>query len=264
MNSIGSTLDGAATSAPLDRELFMALADDIRLLVRLHDREPDPDLIGILRGTPVDQWFALCMSGPDYELGCKLISEALSDIPSDPDAKSLDGLAADFAAIYLTFNYRAAPSESVWVDDDGLERQGPMFAVRRCFERRGFSVPDWRTRSDDHLVYQLQFIELTLRSADDPDALRELAWFMRHHLLAWAPRFLTQIAGRCREPFFAGSMLLTNCYLTQFAAFMGTVVQEDMTPVMRPKQTGRGADRLVPRSAAAPRQAYVPGLEPSW
>lgn len=262
MSGAGQAWDAAESA--VDGEVRAALADDVRLLVRLHDREPDVELIRTLRETPVDQWFALRMAGPEFESACQLMSKALEDIPAEVDAGFVDELAAEFAAIYLTFSYRAAPSESVWVDDDGLERQAPMFAVRRCFERRGLSVPDWRVRSDDHLVYQLQFIELTLRSADDPYALRELAQFMRHHLLAWAPRFLAKIAGRCREPFFAGSMLLTNCYLTQFTAFMGSVVQEDMTPVVRPKQTGKGADRSVSRPAAAPGQAYVPGLEPSW
>ena len=45
---------------------------------------------------------------------------ALAALPSDPDTACMDGLAADFAAIYLTAAYGASPSESYWLSDDHL------------------------------------------------------------------------------------------------------------------------------------------------
>jgi len=38
-------------------------------------------------------------------------------------------LAADFAAIYLNHSIQASPCESVWLDEEGLMRQQPMFKV---------------------------------------------------------------------------------------------------------------------------------------
>ena len=84
-----------------------------------------------------------------------LLRAGLTDIPSSLGAESLDRLAADYADIYLTNGLRASPCESVWLDEDGLVMQGPMFDVRACYSRHGLAVPDWRRRSDDHLVHQL-------------------------------------------------------------------------------------------------------------
>lgn len=56
-------------------------------------------------------------------------------------ASSVDELAADYAAIYLTHALRASPHESVWRDDDHLMLQGPTFAVRAFYRRHGVQVP---------------------------------------------------------------------------------------------------------------------------
>ena len=52
----------------------------------------------------------------------------------DDDAATLDELAADFAAIYLNNAYGASPYESVWLHDEHLACQQPMFdqTFRTC------------------------------------------------------------------------------------------------------------------------------------
>jgi TorA maturation chaperone TorD len=246
----------------LDAETRLALADDLALLARLHDREPDADLIATLRSAPVAQWFALRVAGADFEEACRLMSGVLADMPEPVDAASLDDLAADYAAIYLTYGYHASPAESVWVDDDGLERQEPMFAVRRWYRRLGVAAPDWRKRSDDHLVYQLQALELALRDLDNPEALPMMAAFLREHPLVWVPDFAARVVARCRHGFFAGSVLLTAVYLMRLADVLGTLLDEDMTPRIRVKAGGCGTAKTP--TCADPSPAYMPGLEPGW
>ena len=53
---------------------------------------------------------------------------------------SPDDLAADYAAIYLTYALRASPCESVWLDEDHLVMQGPTFAVREFYKRHGYEA----------------------------------------------------------------------------------------------------------------------------
>ena len=71
---------------------------------------------------------------------------ALADLPAVPDAKTLDDLAADYAAIYLNNSLGASPYESVWLDDDHLACQRPMFELREIYAEAGFKAVDWRSR----------------------------------------------------------------------------------------------------------------------
>ncbi len=106
------------------------------------------------------------------------MTKALS-LDGEESEANLDDLAADFAAIYLTHGYRVSPNESVWRDEEGLERQGPMFSVRAWYKHHNLQTPDWRIRADDHLVNELQFLAMLSQRAADFDQLREAARFLR-------------------------------------------------------------------------------------
>lgn len=245
----------------LPERLRLALAEDVAFLVRLHDREPDGALLAALRAAPVERWFALRLEGQDFEEGRRLMTLALAAIEDPDDTAVLDELAAEFAAIYLTYNYQAAPTESVWVDPDSLERQEAMFQVREWYRRFAVKVPDWRVRSDDHLVHELQLVELALRDTARPAALRMVADFMRDHPLAWIPQFSARIVARSRSPFFAGSALITVAYLRALGALLGSVLGVDMTPVpIDPTRSARRAEKTCGDAPAA----YLPGQSAGW
>lgn len=246
----------------LDTGMRAAFADDFALLARFHDREPDAELIEMLRGVPVEEWFALRLEGADFDEARRLMSQALANLPQPLDAAALDDLAAEYAAIYLTYGYRASPAESVWVDDDGLEHQAPMFAVREWYRRFGLEAPNWRKRSDDHLVYQLQALEFALRDLDNPQSLPMMAAFLREHPLVWVPDFVSCVVSRCRHEFFAGLTLLTGVYLMRFAKLLGALLDQDMTPRAIVKDQNCGVQG--PTCADPPPASYVPGLEPGW
>jgi TorA maturation chaperone TorD len=249
---------------PLLAALRQALADDVALLARLHDREPDAALIEALRSQPVEHWFALRLDGPTFDEGRRLMETALAALPEPLDRPSLDDLAAEFAAIYLTYGYRAAPAESVWVDADGLERQDAMFAVRAWYRRFGVRVPDWRRRSDDHLVHQLQLVELALRDDGNTEAVTMMAAFLREHLMGWSPQFVTRVVSRCRLPFFAAAALLTAAWLERFRLLAEAATGEDITPVAGSTALGRGAGRAAEPTCGTPPTTYVPGAGPGW
>ncbi len=80
------------------------------------------------------------------------MAEALDELPDVADQHALDELAAAYADVYLRHTYRAAPTESVWLTEDGLERQAPMFRCREFYRRHELRVTDWANRTDDHLV----------------------------------------------------------------------------------------------------------------
>jgi len=122
---------GAADA--LEPRAAAGIGDDLALLARLHDRELDAPLIAILRKMPVDQWFALRLEGSEFTEATRLLDDALKSAPDPLTAEALDEMAAEYAAIYLNHTYRISPHESVWVDEDGLERQEPMFRVRAAY-----------------------------------------------------------------------------------------------------------------------------------
>lgn len=227
---MAGTLDDASTDTqPLAADAWPALAEDLQLLGLLHGQELTAGLIQALRGAAPRDWFALVPAGADNAQGLALVAQGLAVLPSPPDAAAIDDLAAEYAAIYLTHAYRAAPTESVWRDRDGLERQAPMFAVREYYRRHDLAVADWRLRSDDHIVSELAFLAMLLGTGT-PVALAQAATFLRDHLLVWVPAFAGRVARRCRHPFYAGLALVTAAYLQALADLLGEAMGIVMTP----------------------------------
>lgn len=220
----------AAMPAELSAPERAALADDIRLLIRLSDREIDADLVTRLRAVAPADWFGLQLEHMEGEAIGGMIARGLADLSDPPTQDELDDLAAEFAAIYLSYSYHAAPTESVWRNEENLERQEAMFLVRSWYAHHGVRVPDWRIRSDDHLVNELQFLALLIETAPGREGLAEAARFLRDHLLVWVPDFGRRVAQRCRKEFYAGCCLLTGAYLRRLAAFLGDLSGLDMTP----------------------------------
>lgn len=251
------------TEDRIDASAASSIADELQLLARLHDRELDAGLIAALREHPVAEWFSLRLEGPAFEEAAKLVEQAFAELPDPLTDAVLDDLAAEYAAIYLTHAYRVSPNESVWRDEDGLERQAPMFAVRSWYRRCGLQVADWRKRSEDHIAVELAFLARLMRGADDPGKAREAAAFMREHLLAWCPDFVARVVQRCQSPLYAGTALLTAAYLGQLASALAQVLNEDMTAVTM-KASPALADAGLKKTCGDPSPSYAPGAGPGW
>jgi TorA maturation chaperone TorD len=165
--------------------------------------------------------------------------------------------------VYLTHGLRASPCESVWLDEDGLVMQAAMFELRDWYARHGLAVQDWRLRSDDHLVHQLQFAVHLLAPEEGEGAdLAEVAHFLDDHLLLWIDRFAERVAARCQTRFYAGLALLTSAWLDEFRDLL-----VDLAQIPRPTAEELDARRR-PRPAVSvavpPPSAFVPGSGPVW
>ena len=191
----GDGSDGAV------RLFRVAAADDLRLLAALHDRELDSARLMALWQECYEDFLGLRLVGEPGRRALALLREGLTDIPASLGAESLDRLAADYADIYLTHGLRASPYESVWLDEESLVMQAPMFDVRAWYGRHGLVVPDWRERNDDHLVHQLQFLAHLLAPDEGEGAdLAEVARFLDDHLLLWIDRFAERVARALPDP----------------------------------------------------------------
>jgi TorA maturation chaperone TorD len=188
------------------------VAEDLSLLAHLHGVELDADTLAALKSAEFPGCLALPPATQEGTEARMLMAQAVEGKDS-AFRISLDELAADYAAIYLTGRYRASPNESAWLDEEGLERQEPMFAVREWYRKYGLGAGDWQRRQDDNLSLQLQFLAYLCTHATDDAVLRPAADFLDAHLLLWIDRFAERVAGRAATPFYAALGMLTADYL---------------------------------------------------
>jgi len=239
----------------LPGELAQVLAEDAEAIAALHDRELTTETLAALREVGFPANLGLLPAGEQSLEAWRLMAAALEET----SAADLDLLAADYAAIYLTGAYGASPCESVWLDDDHLACQAPMFELRKLYAEAGLAAMDWRKRPDDHLVLQLLFIANVLRRSCGVDELRRLAAMLDEHLLRWLPDFAARVAARAETPFFAVLGRLTFAWCEQLRDLLAESLGE-------PRPTREEIEaRIKPqrRVEAAP-LAYMPGAAPSW
>lgn len=245
----------------METELRTALADDLDQLIRLHDRELDAETLAALRATGFPGGLALL---PADEAGAAAradMADALAAIPDPVAAAMLDELAADYAAIYLNNAFGASPYESVWLDDDHLACQQPMFELREIYAAAGLQVADWRTRYDDHCVFQLQYLRHCLATGAVNG--EELANFIDEHIGYWFPEFAQRVAGFCGTPFYAALAALTHVWLR---ALRGLLDEMYGCPVPTHEEMKARIERKLrlEKAEVAPIR-FMPGAEgPSW
>ncbi|MCB1801806.1 MAG: molecular chaperone TorD family protein [Gammaproteobacteria bacterium] len=243
-------------SNPLDA-FGSSVALDLMMLARLHDRELDASMVAALKSSGFSDGLAFRLESTKGIEALALTVAAIDSMTDEPEV--LDGLAVDFAAIYLTHGLGASPCESVWLDEDGLVMQQPMFSVRESYARAGFGVPDWRLRPDDHLVFQLQFVA-NLLEQKHVAAFAEAARFLDDHSLRWLPDFADRVAQRAATPFYAGLAMLTAVYVDELRDVLARVLDQ---PRPTPEQV-EARTRQVEEVALPMPNAYVPGSSPSW
>lgn len=244
--------------APLTRFRTM-VAEDLLALASLHDRELDRELVVSLWQNCYEDFLGLRLQGERAGYALTLFREGLTDLPTELCQTTLDRLSADYADIYLTYGLRTSPCESVWLDEDSLTMQEPMFRVRQWYKRHGLAVEDWRLRSDDHLVIELRFLAHLLGGDDAAASLSEAARFMDEHPLRWVDDFAERVAARCETRFYAGLALLTAAYLDELRDLLVDLLES-------PRPSREEIDARF-RPGAAPVEVegpYLPGVAPSW
>lgn len=239
------------------------VAADLRLLARLHDRELEPEAMRELRRVAFPHSLGLRVEGVSGTEALALLARAVDSWPDPAPAELVDELAADYAAIYLNHAYQASPYESVWLDEDHLAMQEPMFQIRDWYRRHRLGVADWRKRSEDHLTHQLIFLAHLLESRER-DRFQQLARFLDEHLLRWIGRFSDHVAQRAQEPFYAGLALLTAAYLDELRDLIAQILGEPRPDPQEIEHKMRQVTRQGQRPDLSQPAAYVPGVGPTW
>lgn len=239
----------------MNREFAEALVADLEQLLRLHDRELDQPLIDSLREIQFPEGLALLSKGEAGEGARQLMAATLAQ------TMDLDLLAADYAAIYLTAAYGASPYESVWITEEHLTSQQPMFEWREIYAADGFKVDDWRQRYDDHLVLQIQW--LAHRIENPATDWQETARLLDEHLLHWLPDWAERVEARADTAFYVALAALTANWLEDFRAMLA-----EMFNLPRPDRetiAARIQAKFKTEAETIQPIKFYPGAEgPSW
>jgi putative dimethyl sulfoxide reductase chaperone len=242
-----------------ESDVTAAIAADLELLADLHDREPTRKWLEAARACPLQAQFGLVLESAAGRTALVAFDSAVAALPEALGQQDLDDLAAEYANIYLRFLYRAAPCESVWIDEDGLQQQAPMFDVQAWYKRHNLVSQDWAKRADDHLVIELRFLAFLFAQAKGRDDLAEAARFMDEHLLRWAGPFAKRVATETPLPYYAAAALLTHAYLEELRNHLETAAN---LPRLAPPAPVKSAQPVL--TCADEVRPYVPGAAPSW
>lgn len=245
-------------------QFCQVVATDLRLLADLHASELTPERMSELRAIGFPELLALSSYDHALTLAMQQLSASIDAWPIPTPDHVVDDLAADFADVYLNGSLHGLPNESVWLDDEELTCQQPMFEVREWYAHHHLAVPNWRKLPDDHLVNELLFIAYLLdkvASDQDSDVLAEIAQFMDEHLLRWLLPFGKRVAARCATPFYGTLALVTALYAEQLreliAMILGSARPSHEEQELRLRAQALAASEVQPLR-------YYPGSAPSW
>jgi TorA maturation chaperone TorD len=237
-----------------------AVSDDLKTFAVLLDKELDAKTIHELQTINFPNNLGFKLQAEKSSYACELMQKAMTTIPKQLDEEFLNGLAADFAAIFLNSGIGVSPYESVWISDEHITHQDSMFEMRDWYQKYELAAQNWRVRADDHLVLQLEFIAHLMQLVDNPQSLPDTAVFMDEHILRWMPNFAGVVVERCGTPFYAGLVMLTAQYLDELRDVVASILEQ-------PRPTIEEIEERLKPKRAAPEEIplkFMPGVEPSW
>jgi len=119
-------------------------------------------------------------------------------------------------------------------------------------------VPNWRIRSDDHLVHVLQFVAhlCDLRTAE---AAGDAGRFLDANVLNWLGQFSDLVTERSPVPFFASSALLTNAAVEELRTLL-----ERVTGVERPVEVEEPVHTVYNLYDGEQERPFLPGTGEGW
>jgi len=248
----------------MEAELRDALVEDLDQLIRLHDRELDAEILAALKVAAFPNGLALSAADEAGRTAHSNMAAALHAMPT------LDELAADYAAIYLNNRFGASPYESVWLSDEHLACDRSMFELREIYAAAGWQVSDWRSRFDDHLVLQLQYLRQVLASAAPQGYFlwgavgpEKLAVFIDQHLGYWLPDWAQRVSAHCNTAFYAALAELTYVWLLRFRELLAEI--HDLPLPSREEMGALISRKLALDKAEIAPIRFVPGIQgASW
>lgn len=254
-------MSGAAAVPNASDEALLArfranVAADLAIFQTLHDSELSQHVLASLKSAPFESFLGLQPTTAGGREALRALEQAIEQLPAPDETKARDQIDADYADVYLRHAYRAAPTESVWLDPDGLERQGPMFSVRAWYRRFGFAIHDPARRPDDHIAHELRYLASLFSGSEGKGALEASAAFLDAHLLQWLPAFARRLVELEGPPFYTALAVLTAVYLDELRDHL-----TEITGCPRQSPAKTEARKTAEMSCAG---RYIPGTAPSW
>ncbi len=249
--------------ANITTQFCRLMATDLYVLADLHAVELTVERMRELQALEFPSILALNSDDQAYLLTVQQMESCLREWGKLPDSL-VDDLASDFADIYLNGKFHSSPNESVWLDEEELVCQQPMFQVREWYAGHDLEVPNWRRMPDDHLVNELLFVAALLNKAavDHPtQILSDAACFMDEHLLRWLLPFGKRVADRCNTPFYAALALLTALYVEQLRDLLAGILNAPRPSYEEIEGRMHAHHHLASRPEPI---RYYPGIAPSW
>lgn len=246
-----------AVTAPLRDGILEAFSEDLYQIAFLHSKEPTAELLKKLINIHFPLNLGVVLSSVEGEGARSRIKSGLSNVPQPISQREIDLFAVDFADIYLNHTFGASPFESVWIDDDNLALQEPTFQVREFFGKYDLRALDWRVRSEDHIVPEIEFVAFLLEEGEMENA-KIAARFLDEHLLRWAPQFFDTVSKRAATTFFSSLAELTKMYLLELRTYI-EVISGEKRPTKEEIDARMKPQRLVNIGPAR----YVPGAGPT-
>lgn len=260
MNTEGKTTFTQSAN-DLVRKFGSNLAIDIDYLALLHDREISPNLLDLVQSFSFENDIKLIIQDENVLAVASKIDKIIAQLCLQSDMEHFDELACDYASIYLNYSFRASPQESVWLDDEHLAYQNAMFQIREVYKKHGLEVKDWRIRSDDHLVCQMQFFSAILKSDRlDIDKLVEVGVFYDEHLYLWLHKFRERVGNRCKTEFYSALSAFTEMY---FESLRDKIAELSETPRPSRDEVGNKIKNRK-RRRDTHELKFMPGQSPSW
>lgn len=239
--------------------LAQAVRDDAEALAWLHDAELSLTALNALKHLQFPANLALLPNREDTRTAWDLMAKAVKALPENPGVAEINGMAADYAEVYLTGGLGVSPFESFWTDDDHLICQDSMFELRELYADLGLATADWRKRPDDHLVLQLLYVGEAALAATSREDWRKLGDALDRHLLQWLPEFSARIAARSGSDFYSALAVLTWGWLETLRDVIADRLGETRPDLATLR--AKPENRAIP---AVPIHFVPGGAGPSW
>ncbi len=216
-------------SKEYDIDLLQEIAFDLKIFARLSAKELDKDVIYNLHKAEFPESLVIPLKDDDIDEIHLMTKKSLNDLYQayeKSDSLVVDLAAAEFAAIYLNNKYDVSPCESVWLDENGLVRQGAMLEIQDIYAKYNLKSANWNSISEDNLSLQLEFMAYLIENGQSPDNLVELCDFMDNHILVWLKDFAAAIFTRCESEFYASIIALTYVYCNNLRDVLSEILNK--------------------------------------
>jgi putative dimethyl sulfoxide reductase chaperone len=155
-------------------------------------------------------------ANPDMAQGATLLAEYAGQARGTTPDHAAAALREDWEVLFEGPGPIAAPPwESVYRTTDQVLFGPTTLAVRKAYQRWGFSLGDAAGHEpEDHIATELEFlVRLLAAEAAEPRAAAERKHFVQEHLLRWVSPFATLVEDRAETLYYQGVARLLPGYL---------------------------------------------------